>query len=324
MTKAQFDPVGVIPACLLPFHSDMSIDEPAFRSHLLDVAAVDGITGITVNGHASEVHAATFEEQRRIVAVAKEVLGDRLATIAGVFSNSSLEAARLAAAAEQEGADCLLVFPPDILFQGGDMRPEMIFEHLRRITGASRLPIILFQFPVASGLSYPRATLLELCRRFPQIRAVKDMIGDGNRHEQQIRELHGLEHPVRVLTTHSSWLLGSLALGCDGLLSGAGSVIANFQVALFRAIKAGDLATARAVNDRIYPTVRAFYDAPLLDMHNRMKEALVLLGRLGNATVRPPLFKLGQAEIDRIAARLAEAGLTPDTVYRPLAGDLRQ
>ena len=52
-----------------------------------------------------------------------------------------------------------------------------------------------------------------------------------------------------------------------------------------------------------------FYAAPAVDMHNRMKEALALLGRLPRAVVRPPLVKLGAAEIERIRAALVEAGL---------------
>ena len=43
-------------------------------------------------------------------------------------------------------------------------------------------------------------------------------------------------------------------------------------------------------------------------MHNRMKEALVLLGKLPRAVVRPPLVKLERAEIVRIRAALIEAG----------------
>ena len=82
--------------------------------------------------------------------------------------------------------------------------------------------------------------------------------------------------------------------------SGAGSVIANLQVALFEAFKKGDLEEARSLNDRIYPTVRAFYDAPFLDMHNRMKEALHYLGRLPEAHVRPPLMKLTNSEIQKL------------------------
>ena len=315
--KRQFVAKGVIPACLMPFSADLAVDESAYRRHLGDVGSVEGISGITINGHAAEVHALTIEEQFRAIVVTKDVLQDRVPTIVGIYTNSSLEAARIAAYAEHEGADALLVFPPDFMTLGGHLRPEMIYEHLRRITDASGLPIILFQYPLASNLAYPLPTLLELCRRFPSIVAIKDQCGDGNLHERQIRELKALDRPVNTLTTHSAWLLGSLALGCDGLLSGAGSVIADLQVALYRAVQANDLKTARAINDRIYPTVRAFYDAPLLDMHNRMKEALVILGRLDEAHVRPPLMKPGVAEIEKIRGLLAKAGLSAG--YRKVA-----
>jgi 4-hydroxy-tetrahydrodipicolinate synthase len=66
---------------------------------------------------------------------------------------------------------------------------------------------------------------------------------------------------------------------------------------------------ARRLNDRIYPTAEVFYADPFVDMHNRMKEALVLLGKQPRAVVRPPLAKLSQAEIDRIRVALVKAGL---------------
>jgi 4-hydroxy-tetrahydrodipicolinate synthase len=128
-------------------------------------------------------------------------------------------------------------------------------------------------------------------------------------HEWQVRTLQALPRPVNVLSTHSSWLFASLVLGCKGLLSGAGSVIADLQVKLFRAVAANDLAAAKAANDRIYPLARAFYADPFIDMHNRMKEALALLGLLPRAVVRPPLVKLGAAEVERIRLALNEAGL---------------
>lgn len=103
--------------------------------------------------------------------------------------------------------------------------------------------------------------------------------------------------------------MSSLVLGCNGLLSGSGSVIADLQAQLFRAVQANDLATARRVNDRIWPTAEVFYAEPFVDMHNRMKEALVLMGKLPRATVRPPLAKLSEAEIGRIREALVAAGL---------------
>ena len=103
--------------------------------------------------------------------------------------------------------------------------------------------------------------------------------------------------------------MASLAMGAKGLLSGAGSVMADLQVALFRAIQNEDLQLARRINDRMYPLQQVFYTPPFLDMHNRMKEALVLLGRLPEAVMRPPLMKLSQTEIERIDVALLIAGL---------------
>jgi 4-hydroxy-tetrahydrodipicolinate synthase len=80
-------------------------------------------------------------------------------------------------------------------------------------------------------------------------------------------------------------------------------------VELFEAVKTKDLARAQRVNDRLYPLQQAFYASPFLDMHNRMKECLVLLGRLERAVVRPPLVKLEKAEIDRLRSALAAARL---------------
>jgi 4-hydroxy-tetrahydrodipicolinate synthase len=105
------------------------------------------------------------------------------------------------------------------------------------------------------------------------------------------------------------WLLPSLVLGARGVLSGAGSVVAELQIALWRAVQEEDLGRARGIYDRLQLTVSAFYADPLIDMHNRMKEALVLLGRANAAYVRPPLVKLPSEEIERIGSLLTEAGL---------------
>src|SRR5882724_6938432 len=97
---SQYLPAGVIPAVLLPFHEDLSIDEASYRSHLRDVAAVEGISAITVNAHASEVASCTFDEQRRILEISKEQLG-ALPIVNGVYADGSLEAARIARMAHQ-------------------------------------------------------------------------------------------------------------------------------------------------------------------------------------------------------------------------------
>jgi 4-hydroxy-tetrahydrodipicolinate synthase len=304
---ATYVPHGVIPAVLLPFHDDLSIDEKSFRSHLRDVAAVKGLSAVTINAHSTEVASCTFDEQRRVLDIAQDEIGARLPLINGVWADGSLEAARIARMAADGGASALLVFPPGPFTLG--QSPEMAIAHFKRIADATDLPIIVFQYPLATGQGYPRDTLLKTIEQVPTIRAIKDWAGNVPQHEMHIRLLQNLPRPVNVLSTHSAWLFSSLVLGCNGLLSGSGSVIADLQAALFRAVQGNDLAEAKRINDRIYPLARVFYADPWVDMHNRMKEALVLLGRLPRAVVRPPLVKLARAEIERIHAALEEAGL---------------
>jgi 4-hydroxy-tetrahydrodipicolinate synthase len=305
--RFHFLPHGVIPAVLLPFHEDLSIDEASYRSHLRDVAAMPGVSALTVNAHSTEVASCTFEEQRRVMEITMDEVGGRLPIVHGIWADGSLEAARIAAAATAGGASALLVFPPAPFTLG--QTPAMVVAHFKRIADATDLPLIAFQYPLAGGQGYPPETLTHLLDEVPSIRAIKDWVGHVPLHEWQIRTLQARDQPVNVLTTHSAWLLSSLVLGCNGLLSGSGSVIAGLQAELFAAVKADDLARARAVNDRIDPLARVFYAAPFVDMHNRMKEALVLLGKLPRAVVRPPLVKLEAAEVERIRHALVEAGL---------------
>lgn len=303
----DFVPHGVIPAMLLPFHDDLSIDEPSFRAHLRDVGVVQGLSAITINAHSTEVASCTEDEQRRVMEITGEEVGSKLPIIHGVWADGSLQAARIARQARDGGASALLVFPPSPFTLG--QSPEMALAHFKTIADATDLPLIVFQYPLATGQGYPAATLERLFDEVPTIRAIKDWTPQVPQHESQIRALQGRKRPINVLTTNSAWLLSSLVLGCNGLLSGSGSVIADLQAKLYRAVRANDLAEARRLNDRIYPTARVFYADPFIDMHNRMKEALVLLGKLPRAVVRPPLVRISEAEIARIKDALIEAGL---------------
>src|SRR3954464_4403020 len=304
---SAYTPHGVIPAVLLPFDNDLAIDEASFRKHLRDVGATPGISAITVNAHSTEVASCTFQEQRRVLEIARDEVGERTPIVNGIWADGSLEAARIARMATQGGASALLVFPPGPFTLGQSQ--EMAVAHFRRIADVTDLPLIAFQYPLQTGQGYPKDTLLRLCHEVPSIRAIKDWIGNVPHHEWHIRTLQNFPRPVNVLTTHSSWLFASLVLGCKGLLSGSGSVIPDLQAQLFQAVQTDNLAQARRLNDRIEPLARCFYAEPWADMHNRMKEALVLLGPLPPAVVRPRVVKLRAEEIGRIREALVEAGL---------------
>ena len=310
-------PHGVIPAVLLPFENDLTIDEKNFRKHLGAVALTPGISAITINAHSTEVASCTFDEQRRVLEIAQDEIGARIPVVNGIWADGSIEAARVARMATQAGASALLVFPPAPFALG--QSPQMALAHFKRIADATDLPLIAFQYPLATGQGYPKDTLLRMCEEVASIRAIKDWIGNIPHHEWHIRTLQNLPRPVNVLTTHSAWLLSSVVLGCNGLLSGSGSVIPDLQSQLFHAIQANNLVEAKRLNDRIEPLARVFYAEPWADMHNRMKEALVLLGRLPRAVVRPPLVKLGSAEIESIRQALIASGLLDKETKRSAA-----
>ena len=298
---------GVIPATLLAFNNDFEIDEKSSRKHILDCALTNGISAITVNGHSSEIHACSFDEQKRILNFSLDEVGDITHVINGIYADGSIEAAKIAKMSSDNGASALLCFPPQSMSMGGHLRPEMALEHFKRIADSTDLPLICFNYPSAGNLSYPFETLLKLFEAVPTIKAIKDWSNDPMLHEKHIKTFQNLSNPVNVLTTHSSWLMSSLVMGANGLLSGAGSIMADFQVALFKAVQNKDLTLAQAINDKIFPLAQAFYSPPFLDMHNRMKEALVLLGKLEKAVVRPPLMKLSSEEIQNIKSALIKS-----------------
>ena len=147
----DFVPQGVIPAVLLPFHEDLSIDEAGFRAHLRDVAGVRGLSAITVNAHSTEVASCTSDEQRRVMEIAGEEVGPRCRSSTACGRTAVWR--RRASRVKRSGAEPLRCW----------------FSRRRRSRSASRrrwhwpisghrrrtdLPIIVFQYPLArAGLS---------------------------------------------------------------------------------------------------------------------------------------------------------------------------
>src|SRR6185295_16611472 len=161
-----------------------------------------------------------------------------------------------------------------------------------------------------SGIGYSPDTLGALCK-IPNVVAVKDWSNDIVAYERNLRALRASGRPVAMLSSFTMSLLASFLLGADGCISGMGSVAADLQAELFAATQSGDLERARRVNDRLAPLDSVFYAPPFVDMHNRMKEALAILGRIPAAHVRPPLTPVSDEERHRIRLALREAALHP-------------
>jgi len=300
---------GVIPANLLPFDADLRIDEGNYRRHIRYLVDTEGVSGITTNAHASEVATLTLEEQQRSLNITLDEVAGEVPVICGVYEDGTDKAAEIAKTAEREGADALLIFPSAVFDYGSQMRPEMAYGHYATIAEATSLPMIAFVYPTTSGLRIETDALVKICGEIDNVIAIKEWSNDIVAYERNYRALKALNKEISVLSSFSKALLASLCVGADGILSGHGSLIADLHVEIFDAVRRGDLAAARRVSDRIYPLVRVFYAQPFLDMHNRMKEALAILGRIDESHVRPPLRRISDAQREEIRRVVAEAGL---------------
>jgi 4-hydroxy-tetrahydrodipicolinate synthase len=301
---------GIMPANLLPFTSELAIDERAYRAHIRWLAETSGVTAIVANGHAAEVASLSREERKRALAIALDEVAGRVPIVAGVYSDGTAEAIELARDARKGGAAGVLVFPPTLFMWGAQVKPDMAIRHFSEIATAVDVPIIVFEYPPACGIGYSPETLGRLAQ-IPNVVGVKDWSNDIVAFEQNLRALRATGRPVAVLSSFTMSLMATFLLGADGAISGMGSVVADLQADLFDLCQKGDLDGARRLNDRLDPLVRVFYAPPFVDMHNRMKEALVLLGRIPAAHVRPPLTPIPEHERAAIRRALVTAGFEP-------------
>jgi 4-hydroxy-tetrahydrodipicolinate synthase len=264
------------------------------------------VGGITCNGHAAEVSALSPDERRRAVALAVEAVAGRVPVISGIYAENYVQAIELGRDAQAEGADGLLIFPPNALVFGGT--GEMAVRHFAEIAEAVPLPLVVFMYPAYTRMQYDLDTLMHICE-VPTVAAVKEWSLDIRVYERNLRALRSLRRPVAMLSSFSTNLLPSLALGADGILSGHGAVIADLQASLFSCVSAGDWTGASAVYQRIQRLTAVVYRDPMVDMYTRMKEQLVMLGRIRTAVSRPPLLPLDEAERFALHAALMDSEL---------------
>lgn len=300
---------GVIPAHLSPFREDYVLDEEQLRQHIRDLIGVQGVNAVISNGHAGEVTALSNAEYIRVIEIAKEEAGSDFPIITGVVSETANAAVQRGKMAKAAGADALLLFPPNVFGSGGTLTSDMPYRFVSDVAEGVDLPIIVFQFSVESRMAYSTQTLVKLVEKIPSVVAIKEGSNDLQRYEENLRALRSCGRQVSILCTNNTKLLPSLAIGGDGIISGSGSVISELLVQLWTAIEDNDLFKAREVYARIFPLMQVFYASPLLDMHNRMKVALQLLGRQKYAIPRPPLIPIAPQERKEIYKALMEAKL---------------
>ena len=144
------------------------------------------------------------------------------------------------------------------------------------------------------------------------MKAVKYGTREMARYETDLRLLKQQAPDVAFLNCIDEYLLPGLAVGGDGVIVGCACFVPELIVALARALERRDLVEALEIEEKLFPAVRFVYGMgePSGVAHQRMKEALVMMGRLSSPVVRPPLKTLGTEQRARLREELAQAGIT--------------
>ncbi|ADL01823.1 4-hydroxy-tetrahydrodipicolinate synthase [Brevundimonas subvibrioides] len=287
---------GVITALITPLR-DGNVDEAAFET-LLERQIAAGVHGVVPMGTTGESASLSPDEHRRVVELCVRIAAGRVRVIAGAGSSSTDKAIEMVRHAKTVGADGALVVTPYY------NRPSQagLQAHFEAIADAVQLPVLLYNVPGRTGVDLADTTVAALAAH-PNIVGIKDATGDMGRVSWMRASITG---QFDLISGDDASFLGYVANGGHGVISVVSNVAPDAMVALYNAVQAGDLATARSWQDRLIGLHRGlFADAS----PSPTKYALGKLGFCGEE-VRLPLVPTSGAARAVVDAALSAAGIS--------------
>lgn len=279
-------------AMVTPMHPDGTISEPGLAD-LVEHLLTTGCDGIVVGGTTGESPTLTGAEAARLVGAVAAQSKNQARVIAGIGTYDTAASIHRARDAEASGADALLLVCPYY------SRPTQagVVAHCVAVADATELPVMLYDVPVRTGIAMEASTLIELAGH-PRIRAVKDAKGDLF-EAMSVMARTSLAYYCGIDELN----LPYLACGGTGVVSVVGNVVAGRNAELIRAVRSGDLGSAKAIQGSLIPLVDAI-------MHTSQgavmaKAALAGLGIIPHATVRLPLLEPPPPDLRRLKEALA-------------------
>lgn len=302
---------GLIPATVTPFAEDLSIDFPALDAHLAATYASEGVTGVAVNGHLGELTALSISEQAAVVERAVALRGEGQLVVAGVAGISMADVVASASAVREAGADALLVLPP---FDSRPLRRVVthtpaVLEFFSVLEQEVGLPVIVFQYPEASGSAYTLETLEELVA-LDSVIAIKAATPNITAYTRLWDRLH--DRVLILPAVDSPPLLPMIEHGSHGALIGISAIRPATWAKMIDSAQSGDYATARTIYRRFcLPLMDAVFQnqeptTPVGDAAS-VKAALVALGEIPSARVRPFNVQITAERVGLIEAAVARA-----------------
>lgn len=234
---------GVCTALVTPFLGDQ-VNYPMLEQ-LLRRQMESGIHAIVLCGTTGEAPTLSDAEKIEIFRRGKAFTGDGCTIIAGTGSNCTAHAVALSIAAENAGADALLVVSPYY----NKATPDGLYAHYEVIARAVHIPIILYNVPSRTGVDIPVEVYRRLSR-IPNIAGVKEASTDITK----ITKILAACGPnFSVWSGNDDQTLPVIALGGKGVISVTANVAPVQMQALASAALDGDLDTASSLQMRLQP-----------------------------------------------------------------------
>ncbi|MDG9711721.1 dihydrodipicolinate synthase family protein [Streptomyces sp. DH10] len=302
---------GVIPPVCTPLTPDREVDVPSLL-RLVDHLVAGGVHGLFVLGSTSEAAYLTDAQRRLVVESVAAHVGGQLPVLAGAIDMTTARVLGHVAAVSAAGADAVVVTAPFY----ARTHPAEIARHYRVVAGASPVPVVAYDIPVAVHTKLPADVVLELAAD-GVLAALKDSSGDLAAFRQVVtgaRAHQGITG-FSVLTGSELIVDAALAVGADGTVPGLGNVDPHGYARLDRLCRAGEWQEARAEQERLcalFGMVTVGDPArmgPGSSAIGAFKAALHLRGVIDCPATAEPQVPLSQDEVERVGKYLAAAGL---------------
>jgi 4-hydroxy-2-oxoglutarate aldolase len=151
---------GIYPPIVVPFKETGQIDLESFKFNLKKWMD-QGLSGVIFPGSNSESPFLTQNEKIKLLKLSATYVkeADKM-LIAGTGMESTAETIKLTNIAAEIGADAALIIPP--YFYKPEMKHNVLIEHYFKVADASKIPLLIYNVPVFSGVDFLPETVIKL------------------------------------------------------------------------------------------------------------------------------------------------------------------
>jgi len=285
---------GVFPALTTKFTAADEIDWAAMEKHL-DFQLNAGVHGLIILGSLGENATLSPEEKREMVRFFARIDRRGRPLVACIAESSTREAKAFARSAADAGADAFMLLPP--MRYASDRRETLAY--LADVAGATPLPVMLYNNPVAYGTDLMPEDFARLADN-ARFEAIKESSAD-TRRIPGIRRLVGDRFALFCGVDDVAY--ECFTLGAVGWVAGLVVAFPREAVRLWDLCQAGRWEEARALYEWFLPLLH-LDTGPKFVQQIKLVESLM---GVGSARVRAPRLQLSEAEASRVESVLAEA-----------------